>query len=104
MPSLPAALPTCLLTPACCSGLPAAADIKAGWGISFDPADFALFKATRPCPADTYGVANETYGLISALQGVHQEPARTSRVHLLHRLQEPRRVWIHLRGSQPGAS
>jgi hypothetical protein len=35
-------------------------------GISFDPDNFALFKATRPCPADTYGVANETYGLINA--------------------------------------
>jgi hypothetical protein len=44
----------------------AATDIKAGWGISFDPDNFALFKATKPCPADTYGVANETYGLINA--------------------------------------
>jgi hypothetical protein len=40
--------------------------IKAGWGITFDPANFALFKAIKPCPANTYGVANETFGLINA--------------------------------------
>jgi hypothetical protein len=40
--------------------------IKAGWGITFDPADFALFKAIKPCPANTYGVANDTFGLINA--------------------------------------
>jgi hypothetical protein len=42
------------------------ADILPGWGLSIDPDNFALFKATRPCPADTYGVANETFGLQSA--------------------------------------
>jgi hypothetical protein len=40
--------------------------ISAGWGITFDPADFAKFKAIKPCPANTYGVANETFGLINA--------------------------------------
>ncbi|WIA13214.1 hypothetical protein OEZ85_006806 [Tetradesmus obliquus] len=40
--------------------------IKAGWGMSFDPTDFAKFKATKPCPENTYGVANETFGLINA--------------------------------------
>jgi hypothetical protein len=40
--------------------------IKAGWGITFDPTDFAKFKAIAPCPANTYGVANETFGLINA--------------------------------------
>jgi hypothetical protein len=41
-------------------------DILPGWGLSIDPDNFANFKATRPCPADTYGVANETFGLQSA--------------------------------------
>jgi hypothetical protein len=45
---------------------PAASDIKAGWGISFNPANFTSFRATAPCPADMYGVAAETFGLISA--------------------------------------
>ncbi|KAF8072349.1 hypothetical protein HT031_000008 [Scenedesmus sp. PABB004] len=40
--------------------------IKAGWGITFDPADFTKFKAIKPCPANTYGVANTTFGLINA--------------------------------------
>ncbi|KAF8063858.1 hypothetical protein HT031_003715 [Scenedesmus sp. PABB004] len=40
--------------------------IKAGWGITFDPADFTAFKAIKPCPANTYGVANTTFGLINA--------------------------------------
>jgi hypothetical protein len=40
--------------------------INPGWGITFDPANFALFKAIAPCPANTYGVANETFGLINA--------------------------------------
>uniref|UniRef100_A0A383VQR0 Tyrosine-protein kinase ephrin type A/B receptor-like domain-containing protein n=1 Tax=Tetradesmus obliquus TaxID=3088 RepID=A0A383VQR0_TETOB len=40
--------------------------IKAGWGITFDPSDFTKFKAIKPCPANTYGVANTTYGLINA--------------------------------------
>jgi hypothetical protein len=39
--------------------------ISAGWGITFDPANFTLFKAIKPCPANTYGVANETFGLIN---------------------------------------
>ncbi|WIA40047.1 hypothetical protein OEZ86_013466 [Tetradesmus obliquus] len=40
--------------------------IKAGWGITFDPSDFTKFKAIKPCPANTYGVANTTFGLINA--------------------------------------
>ncbi|WIA22051.1 hypothetical protein OEZ85_004397 [Tetradesmus obliquus] len=39
---------------------------QAGWGITFDPSDFTKFKAIKPCPANTYGVANTTYGLINA--------------------------------------
>jgi hypothetical protein len=42
------------------------ADILPGWGLSINPDNFANMKATRPCPADTYGVANETFGLLSA--------------------------------------
>ncbi|WIA19769.1 hypothetical protein OEZ85_005683 [Tetradesmus obliquus] len=40
--------------------------IKAGWGITFDPSNFTKFKAIKPCPANTYGVANTTFGLINA--------------------------------------
>ena len=40
--------------------------IEAGWGITFDPNDFKSFRAIAPCPANTYGVANRTYGLINA--------------------------------------
>lgn len=40
--------------------------IEAGWGITFDPEDFTKFRAIAPCPANTYGVANTTYGLINA--------------------------------------
>jgi hypothetical protein len=40
--------------------------IKAGWGITFDPVDFTKFRAIVPCPANTYGVANTTFGLINA--------------------------------------
>lgn len=40
--------------------------INAGWGISFDPEDYTKFKAIKPCPANTYGVAGETFGLINA--------------------------------------
>ncbi|KAF8063860.1 hypothetical protein HT031_003717 [Scenedesmus sp. PABB004] len=37
--------------------------IKAGWGITFDPADFSKLRAVIPCPANTYGVAGDTFGL-----------------------------------------
>jgi hypothetical protein len=40
--------------------------INPGWGITFDPNDFTKFRAIAPCPANTYGVANETFGLINA--------------------------------------
>jgi hypothetical protein len=40
--------------------------ISSGWGITFDPNDFTKFRAIAPCPANTYGVANETFGLINA--------------------------------------
>uniref|UniRef100_A0A383W8R7 Tyrosine-protein kinase ephrin type A/B receptor-like domain-containing protein n=1 Tax=Tetradesmus obliquus TaxID=3088 RepID=A0A383W8R7_TETOB len=40
--------------------------ILAGWGITFDPSDFTKFRAIAPCPNNTYGVANTTYGLINA--------------------------------------
>jgi hypothetical protein len=33
----------------------AAADILAGWGLTVDPVDFNIFKATVPCPPNTYG-------------------------------------------------
>lgn len=42
------------------------ADIKAGWGITFETDQFNKFRAIIPCPANTYGVANKTYGLINA--------------------------------------
>jgi len=29
--------------------------ISAGWGMTFDPADFKSFRAIAPCPANTYG-------------------------------------------------
>jgi hypothetical protein len=41
-------------------------DILPGWGITIDPTSLSSFKATKPCPADTYGVAAETFGLQSA--------------------------------------
>ena len=40
--------------------------IEAGWGITFDPEDFTKFRAIAPCPNNTYGVANTTFGLINA--------------------------------------
>jgi hypothetical protein len=27
----------------------------AGWGLTVDPNDFNIFKATVPCPTNTYG-------------------------------------------------
>lgn len=39
------------------------ADIKAGWGMTFDPNDFRYFKAIVPCPPNTYGVATKTWGI-----------------------------------------
>jgi hypothetical protein len=42
------------------------ADIKSGWGITFDPQNFAAYVAIKPCPANTYGVAAKTNGLINA--------------------------------------
>lgn len=27
-------------------------DIKAGWGMTFNPDDFAQMRAIKPCPAD----------------------------------------------------
>lgn len=40
--------------------------ILPGWGMTIDTLDFTKFKAIRPCANNTYGVANITYGLISA--------------------------------------
>ena len=42
-------------------------DIKAGWGMSINPQNLTTYIAFRPCPANTYGVAAKTYGLINAL-------------------------------------
>lgn len=28
-------------------------DIKAGWGMTFDPDNFTLLRAVKPCPANT---------------------------------------------------
>lgn len=33
----------------------AAADILAGWGLTVDPVDFNIMKASVPCPPNTYG-------------------------------------------------
>jgi hypothetical protein len=33
----------------------AAADILAGWGLTVDPNNFNIFKATVPCPPNTCG-------------------------------------------------
>lgn len=34
--------------------------------MSFDPVNMALYKAIRPCPANMYGVNNDTFGLFNA--------------------------------------
>lgn len=45
---------------------PSSCFIKAGWGMTIDTNDFSKLIAVKPCPADTYGVENDTFGLQSA--------------------------------------
>eukprot|EP00878_Enallax_costatus_P026846 GHUV01028850.1.p1 GENE.GHUV01028850.1~~GHUV01028850.1.p1 ORF type:complete len:672 (+),score=69.23 GHUV01028850.1:1615-3630(+) len=40
--------------------------IKAGWGVTIDLTDFTKFRAITPCPNNTFGVAADTFGLVSA--------------------------------------
>ncbi len=44
---------------------PPCADIKTGWGMSVDSQNLTTYVAANPCPANTYGVANKTNGLIN---------------------------------------
>jgi hypothetical protein len=53
----------------------AVADILAGWGLTVDANNFNLFKATVPCPPNTYGKAQR---LTAAAQDV------LFVVHLMH--------------------
>jgi hypothetical protein len=45
---------------------PSSCYILAGWGITFVPEEVNKFRAIIPCPANTYGVANQTFGLVNA--------------------------------------
>lgn len=40
--------------------------ILAGWGLTVDPVDFNIMKASVPCPPNTYGAVNDTAGLGAA--------------------------------------
>lgn len=58
-------------------------DIKAGWGSVFDPENVGRLKASVPCPANTYGVADTTFGLNAApckvcTQNLKSAPGSTS--------------------------
>lgn len=57
--------------------------ILPGWGLTFDIVDFTKMRAIIPCPANTYGVAKETFGLTmspckSCTKNLKSEPGSTA--------------------------